>query len=473
MCAIFGAVAKKANLDLIDEVIFGLSRLQHRGEESAGVVYSDGKQVWIHKKYGLVSQIFTPDKIAEIKSRQPSMIIGQTHYSTSGNKTERNIPPQWIEPSRGRLGMVHNGNIPGLEQKKKELELASKGEVRFDYNSLEQMNDSEFMLKKVYWLISQNRWDIVEALLNFIQIIPGSYSAALLSQDGVYVFRDTYGNRPLLMVETENGIYFGSESCALQKFDQAKIRQVRPGEIIQVLPTGMIGSDIIVTAKNRHLAECIFEDIYFARPDSRTFGNQTGYSFRFRLGRELATLAPVYHADFVTYIPESGRPAAEGYAYQLGKPLISVYVRDHYIGRTFICPNPQVREMLAQMKLSLIPSSVKGKVVVLVDDTIVRGTVIGDRVKELKEIGQAKEVHVRISAPPTISPCYYGIDMKTKEELIAAKILTTDGIREKIDATSLAYLTLDSLNKVTEQSGYDPKNKCRGCFTGEYPIPLE
>lgn len=275
------------------------------------------------------------------------------------------------------------------------------------------------------------------------------------------------------MAETEEGIYFGSESCSLQKFERSKIRKVKPGEIIEIRPNGMIYSDIVVTPQNTCLAECIFEDIYFARPDSFTFTSQTGYDFRFRLGVELAKSDPVSHADFVTYIPESGRPAAEGYAYELGKPLISVYVRDHYIGRTFICPDPQLREQLAQMKLSLIPNSVKGKVVVLVDDTIVRGTVIGERVKELKEIGKAKEVHVRISAPPTTSPCHYGIDMKTKKEFIAVNIATIDGIKEKIGSDSLAYLDLNLLNKVIQQSGNNPKNKCRGCFTGEYPIPLE
>ena len=474
MCAIFGVIAKKADSGLLKKVIIGLSRLQHRGEESAGIIYGNHGQVWIHKKYGLVSQVFTPDKIQEITDRQPTMIIGQTHYSTSGNKSERNIPPQWVEPSWGRIGLVHNGNIPNLKQKKKALKLEAGEYVRFDEDNIEIMNDSEFMIKYIDWLMVKSDFDAFEALKKFMAALPGSYSAALLSMDGVYIFRDSYANRPLFWVETADGVYFGSETCSLQDFG-GEIKDFMPGRIMEILPNGAIGR---ITRVNHlslgdSLAKCVFEEIYFSAPDSWIFTSQTGSYFRFLLGRELAVHFPVGEADFVVGVPESGRHVAEGFASQSGKPNRSVILRDGYIGRTFIRPSQQERKRLAEFKYRLVrdPEILKDKKIVLVDDSIIRLITMRTIVPKLFQAGVG-EVHVRIAAPPIVSPCYYGIDMPSKEELVAAN-LSVDEIRREIGANSLAYNSLTSLGEVVKICERSPFNFCKACFTGEYPIPLD
>lgn len=474
MCAIFGAITKKPDLDLIRKVIVGLSRLQHRGEESAGIVYGNSRQVWIHKKYGLVSQVFTPDKIQEIADRQPTMIIGQTHYSTSGNKSERNVPPQWVEPSRGRIGLVHNGNIPNLDQKKKDLEAESGGEVRFDEDELEIMNDSEFMIKKIDWLTSKSKFDSFVAIKKFMGKISGSYSAALLSRDGVYIFRDSYANRPLFWTETDGGIYFASETCALEDL-RSKIMDFMPGRIMEVLPSGAIGriDRVNYLLLGENLAKCVFENIYFSRPDSYGLTSSTEAYFRFLLGQELAINFPVENADFISCVPESGRPAAQGFAYQSRKPSLDILIRDHYVGRTFIRPTQEERERLAVLKYILVKEAefIKNKVVVLVDDSIIRLTTMRRLVPMIRNAG-AKEVHVRISAPPTISPCCYGIDMPLKDDLVAAN-MSIEEIRQVLNATSLAYNTMGSLNLAIKKCERSPMNFCKACFTEEYPIPLE
>ena len=475
MCAIFGAIAKKPDPELINKVIISLAKLQHRGEESAGIVYGNNKQVWIHKKYGLVSQVFTPDTISTIKNRQPTMIIGQTHYSTSGNKSERNIPPQWVEPSRGRIGLVHNGNIPNLEKKKEALLIDAGGDVRFDEDSVETMNDSEFMVKKIDWLMrSKCRNDAFEAIKKFMTVISGSYSAALLTRDGVYIFRDSYANRPLCFIETDAGIYFGSETCALKDFG-GEIEDFTPGKIMEIMPNGTIGK---ITRVNHptlggNQAKCIFENIYFSRPDSYGFTSNTEAYFRFLLGQELAINYPVDNADLVSCVPESGRQAAQGFACQSNKPNIDILVRDHYVGRTFIRPNQEDRERLAALKYILIEEKelIKNKVVVLVDDSIVRLTTMKRLVPMILKAG-AREVHVRISAPQTISPCCYGIDMPGKNDLVAANFSVED-IRKKVGAASLEYNSLDSLNSVIKKCGRNQTDFCNACFTGNYPIPLD
>lgn len=474
MCAIFGAISKKPDSELINKVIIGLSKLQHRGEESAGVIYGNNKQVWIHKKYGLVSQVFNPDIIRTIKGRQPTMIIGQTHYSTSGNKSERNIPPQWVEPSRGRIGLVHNGNLPNLDQKKRDLEIKSYGQVRFDEDTLETMNDSEFMIKKIDWLMARNNFDAFKALREFMQILPGSYSAALLSRDGVYIFRDSYANRPLFWMESDEGIYFASETCALEDLG-GEINDFTPGKILEVLPTGVIGRMTKVNhpTLGENLAHCVFENIYFSMPDSSTFTPRTESYFRFLLGQKLALNFPVENADTITCVPESGRDAAQGFADQSKLPYRDILIRDKYVGRTFIHPNQKERERLATMKYRIIKEKemLNNKIVVLVDDSIVRLTTMRRLVPIIFKAG-AKEVHVRISSPPTISPCCYGIDMPSKKDLIAANF-DIEEIRKKIGATSLAYNSLTSLNEVISECGQNPINFCNACFTGNYPIPLD
>ena len=474
MCAIFGAIAKKPDPELIKKVIIGLETLQHRGEESAGVVYGNHQQVWKHKKYGLVSQVFYPKRIRKIKSRQPTMIIGQTHYSTSGNQSKRNIPPQYVEPSRGRIGLIHNGNIPNLEQKKKALLSEADRDIRFDEDSAEIMNDSEFMVKYIDWLMRIKCGnDAFEAIKQFMLVIPGSYSAALLTRDGVYIFRDSYANRPLFWTETDEGVYFSSETCALEDFG-GEIMDFAPGKIMEVLPDGKLGRTTRANhpTLGQNTAKCVFENIYFSMPDSSTFTSHTNSYFRHLLGQELALNFPVENIDFVASVPESGRDAAQGFAHQSGKPYRDIYVRNKYVGRTFIHPTQKERERLAAKKYRLIKEKevLQDKIGVLVDDSIVRLTTMKRLVPLLRRAG-VKEIHVRISCPPTISPCCYGIDMPSKEELVAAN-MSLEEIRNKIGADSLAYNTMDSLNAVIEKCGSTPNNFCNACFTGEYPIPL-
>ena len=470
MCAIFGIIAKKSNLEIVSLFIKGFSRLQHRGYESAGAIYSNGNYVWTHKDFGTIAQVFTPEAIAEIKKHKPKMIIGQTHYSTSGNKSRRNIPPQWMDTLLGRFGLIHNGNIPNLDNKKIKLEQESNGDVRFEDDAEEVMNDTEFMLRNIVWLSDQNNHNIFESITKFIDSVAGGYSAALISKDSVILFRDSWGNRPLFIAESDDAIFFASETCAFEGFGAGNSWSLGPGYILELKASGNYGN-IYAVKKSEPLAHCVFENIYFARPDSHTFTNVSEKIFRFKLGQKLSIWAPVLKADFITYLPNSGQPAAEGYAYQLKKPLIAVYVKDPHIQRTFIHPDPEERKKLAEIKYSLIKELVPGQRIVLIDDTIVRGTTIGTRVRELFEAG-ALEVHVRISAPPVISPCYYGINMPTKEELIASK-KNSKQICEEIGATSLEYLPLQLLHDVIQEAGSSPVNFCDACFTGDYGISLE
>src|SRR3989344_2116061 len=466
MCGIFGAISAKPEPQLPDWVFFGLSHLQHRGQESAGVAYSDGQIVRIEKNYGLVSQVFTSKIIKEIVDQNPTIIVGQTRYSTSGGRSKRNIPPQYLDTTmRGRIALLQNGNIPNVEEKIKELE---KIGVVFNRGSSEPVNDTEYMLKKIVWLIEENGLEPVEAIKEFMRSTNGSYSSVLLFPDRVFVFTDPWKNRPLFWMESEDTFFFASETCALNDHGTS-IREVGPGQIIELRP----GRKPKITngPKKIPLAQCVFERLYFSRPDSQTFGKEDDEGFRNRLGRELAKLFPVENADFVSYVPESGAPAAEGFSEKSGKLLRRIYVRNPYLrGRGFINPTPKDRETYSKWKYHLLRKKVKGKVIVLVDDSIVRAITLKGKVKQLKKSG-AKEVHIRISAPAIIKPCYYGIDFPTEKELIASS-RSEEEIRYFLDADSLKFLPVDSLRKVINEGKEDSQNYCQACFTGEYPIPL-
>src|SRR3989344_4826521 len=457
MCGIFGLVSAKAEPQLPDWVFFGLSHLQHRGQESAGVAYSDGEVVRIEKNYGFVSQVFTSDTIKEMVSHKPIIIAGQTWYSTSVGKSKRNIPPQYLDINMvGRVALFHNGNIPNVEDKIKELE--KKGVV-FNRGSSESANDTEYMLRKIVWLIEENNLEPVEAI---------KYSCALLFPDKILIFTDPWKNRPLFWAESDGIFFFASETCALNDHSEI-IRKVDPGQIIELKP----GRKPKIThgSKKTPLAQCVFERIYFSRPDSQTFGKEDEESFRNRLGRESAELFPVDNADLISYIPESGAPAAEGFSEKSGKPLRRIYVRNPYLrGRGFINPTPKDRETYSKWKYHLLRKKAKGKIIVLVDDSVVRAITLKGKVKQLKK-SCAKEVHIRISAPAIIKPCYYGIDFPTEKELIAPS-RSEEEIRYFLDADSLKFLPVDSLRKVINEGKEDSQNYCQACFTGEYPIPL-
>lgn len=484
MCGIFGAVSAKPEPLLPEWVFFGLSQLQHRGQESAGVAYSDGSQLRIEKGEGLISHVLTDDKIKDIASKNPTMIIGQTRYSTSKGTSSRNIQPQWLDTLQGKLALVHNGNIPNLEEKKVELMRGSGWQVEIT----SEANDTEFMLKKIFFLMTKNGGNIQDAIGEFMKTTRGIYSAALLTKNSIYVFRDPWGNRPLYFTRKEdqiNDVYlFASETCALEDYS-SKITEVDPGRIAEfklgVFDSWGDKSDFVhITGRQefyddkKQPAHCVFEKIYFARPDSRTFGKEQEGSFRFRLGQKMAKLFPVQGADFVSGIPESGRPAAAGFAFESGLPTLDMYTRNPFIlGRTFINPNPGDRANYSKKKYHLMKwvlEYAKNKSVILVDDSIVRGNTLKGKITQLLKAG-AKEVHLRISAPPVIAPCFYGIDLPTREELIAAN-KSEDEVREWLGATSLKYLPVEALGEVLKDGGEEPQNFCHACFTGEYPISL-
>ena len=468
MCGIFGAVARRPGVELVDKVYFIGSQLQHRGQESCGMAYSDGQNVWIEKDEGLISQVFVKEVINEVKNRQPGMIIGQTRYSTSKGTSSRNIPPQWMDTLWGRrLALIHNGNLPDLEAKKEDLR-------KRGVDIPEIANDTELMLKKIIFLAEEHGRDLFKAISAFTMSTTGSYSGALVSKDGVYLFRDQWGNRPLWIAETEEAWFFASETCALKDLE-VYIKMVGPGQILNFpfLSSTYPETKILPSKQSAH---CVLEKIYFARPDSSTFQKhkQEG-SFRMECGRALARLYPVPGADLVSGIPESGRPAAEGFALESGLPNISIYIRNPYIlGRTFINPNPGDRQRYSEMKYHLmkgiLKEEAKNGVVVLVDDTIMRGITLRGKIAQLYKAGM-KEVHLRIAAPPAISPCYYGIDIPTKEELVASS-RTVEQVREYLGATSLEYLPVEVLRKIIREQDGNAEHFCYACFTGDYPIPI-
>lgn len=476
MCGIFGAVSAKSNKQLPELEFFGLSQLQHRGQESAGTAYSDGDSVWVEKGEGLVSHILTENKIQEIADHNPKLIIGQTRYSTSKGTSSRNIQPQWLDTLQGKVALVHNGNIPNLESKKEDLRKSSsnwKVDIQFE------ANDTEFMLKKIFFLVTQNNGNMDEAIKEFIETTNGSYSAALLTRHAVYVFRDPWGNRPLFISSKDGIILFASETCALEDYS-SNIIEVPPGRRVKITPINDAGHCFVnvescqaVEVKSPK-AHCVFEKIYFTRPDSRTFGKEAEGSFRFRLGQKLATLFPVPNADFVSGIPESGRPAATGFAFESRLPTLDLYARNPFIlGRTFINPNPGNRASYSKKKYHLMKwvlEYAKNKSVILVDDSIVRGNTLQGKITQLLDAG-AKEVHLRISAPPIIGPCFYGIDLPTKEDLVASN-RSEEEVRKWLGATSLKYLPIEALEMVLKEGGEKPDDFCRGCFTEEYPISL-
>lgn len=473
MCGIFGAVSFKSEPKLPEWVFFGLTQLQHRGQESAGVAYSDGDSVNIEKGEGLISHVLTNDKIAEIANRKPLMMIGQTRYSTSKGTSSRNIQPQYIDTLRwGRIALVHNGNIPDLEKKKTEL-------IKNNVDISPEANDTEFMLKKIQFLIETNNWDIRLALREFIKTTSGSYSAALLIKYGIYLFRDPWGNRPFFFSSKRDTFFFASETCALQDYCFKEIFHVDPGQIIEVKPEHYTGTDWQGVNGEFHprkeqKSHCVFEKFYFARPDSNTFGLEEEGSFRFRLGQKSAQLFPVSNADFVSCIPESGRPSAEGFAFESGLPTLEIYTRNPFIlGRTFIIPNPGDRAAYSKKKYHLMKwvlEYAKNKSVVLVDDSIVRGNTMKGKIAQLLKAG-AKEVHLRISSPPVIGQCFYGLDLPTKEELVAT-LRSEEEVRQWLGATSLKYLPVSALEEVLKDGGEKSSDFCKGCFTGEYLIPL-
>lgn len=428
---------------------FGLFALQHRGQESAGLAVTDGSAVRMSKGMGLVSQVFDE---AVLTSLPGHAAIGHTRYSTTGASVLRNAQPIFCTSAVGEIAVAHNGNlINALEVRR---ELVAQGE-QFDTTA-----DSELIARMIANGISDDPVAAVQAVMEKLR---GAYSCTVLTPQMVLGFRDPYGIRPLVAGKLgDNGFVLASESCALGPIGAEMVRELEPGELAIIDRNGLRFEQAHPTVRP---AMCLFEFIYFARPDSEMYGT-TLYAARMRMGQELAREHPV-EADVIVPVPDSGIPAALGYSELTGIPYREGMMKSRYIHRTFIQPDQAMREIGVRMKLTPLVEHIRGKRVILVDDSIVRGTTTKQIVKMLFDSG-AKEIHVRITAPPIQWPCFYGIDMASRRELIGAR-KTVEEIGQHIGATSLGYLSVEGAVRAV---GRDQNHFCTACFTGEYPIPV-
>ena len=448
-CGVFGIYNTKPE-DTSKLVYYGLFALQHRGQESAGIAVSDGEQVNYYKDEGLVQEVFDPKLLNFLQGQHG---IGHVRYSTTGGTTYENAQPVVIVSSQGQMALAHNGNLVNTRELMSDLE--SQGAT------FQSSTDSETILK----LVAKNAietGDVTEAIKKTMSMIRGGYSILLLTPDKLYAFRDPMGLRPLIMGRMDDSFVFASESCAIDSVSGDIIRDVKPGEIICVDANGIHSEQTPVTTT--HI--CSFEYVYFARTDSVIDGLNV-YEARINMGRQLFKETG-RKADLVIDIPDSGTSAALGYSQASGVPFEKGFYRNAYIGRTFISPKQDMREIGVNFKLSPIRRNVEGKSVIMIDDSIVRGTTITRIVKSLRRAG-ATEVHVMITSPPVKYSCFYGIDTPDRSQLIAAKKPVED-IGIEIGADSLSYLSHDGLHECLKKSGL---GTCMACFDGKYPVPVE
>ena len=431
----------------------GLHALQHRGQESAGIASSDGKEIYCHKAMGHIADIFTAGVLNQLPGH---MAIGHTRYSTAGDTALLNAQPFAVSCGKGKVAVAHNGNLTNAAELRRELE--EQGSI------FQASSDTEVILH----LVARSDQRTLEgALREALLDIDGAFSLVFLAEDRLIVARDPHGFRPLAMGELKltdgtTAHVFASETCAFDLIDAKYVGEVEPGEMVIVGPNG-VRRGLYTPAKER--AHCVFEHVYFSRPDSIVFGRPVQES-RELLGRLLAEEAPVA-ADVVVPVPDSGVAAALGFSSASDIPFRHALIRNHYVGRTFIEPSQAIRHFGVRLKLNPVRQLLDGKRVVLVDDSLVRGTTMRKIVRMVRDAGAA-EVHVRISCPPTVSPCFYGVDTPTKSELIAANE-TVDEIRDHIGADSLAYLSLDGLRRAVADTD---RRYCYACYTGSYPTKL-
>ena len=426
----------------------GLYSLQHRGQESAGIVTTDGEHLYRYAAMGQVAQVFSVDKLRELEG---FAAIGHNRYSTTGASFLRNAQPIRVESNIGGFALAHNGNLVNSWALRKDLE--KTGSI------FQTTVDSEVI---VHLMARSGFTEFLDALTFALPKISGAYSLIILTKNALYAVRDPNGFRPLVLGRQAGGGYvLASETCAFDITETEYIRDVEPGELIRIDSKGI--TSFFPFEKTRE-SLCIFEHIYFSRPDSRIF-NQSVYDVRKNLGVNLAIEHPA-DADVVVAVPDSSTVAALGFSEQSGIPFTMGLIRSHYIGRTFIEPEQKIRDFGAKIKYNVVRSALEGKRVVLVDDSIMRGTTSKKLIKMLKRAG-AKEIHLRISAPPTMYPCYYGIDIPTRHELIAATH-TIDEIINYLQVDSLGYMSLDFARKaVMDKSKH---NWCDACFSGNYPV---
>jgi amidophosphoribosyltransferase len=457
-CGVFGIYGHPNAAEL---TYFGLYALQHRGQESAGITASDGIDLRTYKGMGLVAQVFDKNVLRSLPGH---LAIGHVRYSTTGGSHIRNAQPLVVDCARGQIAIGHNGNLTNASRLRAELE--ERGSI------FQTSTDSEIIL---HLLAQPSNGDRAFSLQEVMQKIQGAYSLVIMGEDELIGVRDPFGFRPLVLGKlrtrvAEDGVdgmayVLASETCALDLIHAEYLRDIEPGEIIVINRNGLRSVNPWRETQHTH-ALCVFEYVYFARPDSNIL-NRNVAQVRTNLGRQLARETPV-KADIVVPVPDSGNWAALGFAEESGIPYTNAYVRNHYVGRTFLQPSQLIRDFGVRVKLNLIKEMVAGKRVVVVDDSIVRGTTARTRVNTLREAG-ALEVHMRVSCPPHKWPCSYGIDFPTRKELMAANN-SLDQIREFLQADSLGYLSLDGMIKAT---GLPASEFCAACYTGKYPSPVE
>jgi amidophosphoribosyltransferase len=445
-CGVFGIYAPGE--DVARLAFFGLYALQHRGQESAGIAVSDGRTIRAHKEMGLVAQVFDENSLQPLKG---DFAIGHTRYSTTGSSKISNAQPFTLESYLGPLALGHNGNLTNAAELR--LELLKRGA------GLTSTSDSEVA---VMLLLAGEGPDWPSRIEHFMDQAEGAYCVTVLTRDALYAVRDPHGLRPMCLGRLgEKGWVVASESCALNTIGAEYVREVRPGEALIIDGEG---ARTIVHRPASKQSLCLFEYIYFARPDSM-LQDQLIHQVRLELGRELAREAPA-DADLVMGIPDSATPAAIGYAQEAGLPYSEGLIKNRYIGRTFIQPDDRLRQQGVALKFTPLRNTLKGKRVVVVDDSIVRGNTSGPIVQLLRDAG-ATEVHMRVSSPPIRHPCFMGVDMATYPELIAHR-MSEDEIAAQIKVDTLKYLTYEGLLRAT---GRDPGSFCGACFTGKYPMP--
>lgn len=425
-----------------------LHALQHRGQESAGVVASDGKTLRPHRAMGLVADIFTPRVLETLPGQHA---IGHVRYSTSGDSALENAQPLFIRQGGGQLAVAHNGNLVNAEEIRRDLE--AQGAI------FSSSSDTEVVL---HLIARSNAPTLEERIVQALEPVQGAYSLVFLSADKLVACRDPLGFRPLWMGRVRDGWVFASESCAFPLIEAEAVRELEPGEVVVVDANGVRSLHLPKAPRG---GQCVFELIYFARPDSTIFGRGV-YESRRSLGRKLAVVQPA-PVDVVIPVPDSGVPGALGYADGLGVPFGLGLIRSHYVGRTFIEPSQSIRHFGVKLKLGVVADIVRGKRVAVVDDSIVRGTTSRKIVKMLRDAG-AREVHLRITAPPTRWPCYYGIDTPNRNELVAANH-TVDEIATYVTADSVGYLSVDEMHAALRS---EPSRFCDACFSGDYRVPF-
>jgi amidophosphoribosyltransferase len=453
-CGVFGVYAPGE--DVAKLTYFGLYALQHRGQESAGIATFEGDRVHLHKDMGLVSQVFNEKVLGDLTG---TIAVGHTRYSTTGSSRVVNAQPAVVPTRLGSLALTHNGNLVNTAILREQLIQSN--------NSFLTTTDSEMIALAIAEEVNSGK-DWLEGSISAFKRCEGAFSLAIGTPDGIIATRDPNGIRPLvigtLTNEDSNTLRYvvASETCGLDIIGADYLRDVEPGELVWITEEGLASFHWAPQAKRKL---CIFEMIYFARPDS-VMGEESLYSYRMRLGRQLATEAPA-DVDLILGVPDSGIPAAIGFSQESGIPYAEGLIKNRYVGRTFIQPTQSMRESGIRMKLNPLKDVLNGKRILIVDDSIVRGTTSRKIVKALRDAG-ATEVHMRISSPPVTHPCFYGIDTDTQDQLIAATKSVAE-IGEQIGVDSLAYLSWFGMLKAT---GEDPESFCSACFTGNYPISI-